>query len=196
GVGVDVPRDVDEGVFREKYGLGDSPYIIYAGRIEEGKGCGVLFRYFAGWKLRHPGDDLKLVLVGAAKMPVLDHPDVLYLGFVDEVDKFSGIKGALALVQPSRFESLSIVLLEALRSGTPVLVNGACKVLKGHCLRSNAGLYYANYLEFEKELEYMMTHPDVHGRMGELGVRYVDENYSWDVIMGELCSLIDRVAAR
>ena len=43
---------------------------------------------------------------------------------------------------PSYFESLSMVALEAWALGRPVLANGRCDVLKGQCIRSNAGLYY------------------------------------------------------
>ena len=41
---------------------------------------------------------------------------------------------------PSYFESLSMVALEAWALGRPVLANGRCDVLKGQCIRSNAGL--------------------------------------------------------
>ena len=43
---------------------------------------------------------------------------------------------------PSYFESLSMVALEAWALGRPVLANARCDVLKGQCIRSNAGLYY------------------------------------------------------
>ena len=43
---------------------------------------------------------------------------------------------------PSYFESLSMVALEAWALGRPVLANGRCDVLKGQCIRSDAGLYY------------------------------------------------------
>ena len=43
---------------------------------------------------------------------------------------------------PSFFESLSMVALEAWALGRPVLANAKCDVLKGQCIRSNAGLYY------------------------------------------------------
>ena len=46
------------------------------------------------------------------------------------------------LIMPSYFESLSMVALEAWALGRPVLANGRCDVLKGQCIRSNAGLYY------------------------------------------------------
>lgn len=51
----------------------------------------------------------------------------------------------LGLVLPSKFESLSIVVLEAFSLKIPVLVNSACEVLKSHCIKSQGGLYYRKY---------------------------------------------------
>ena len=57
-------------------------------------------------------------------------------------DKFDAMAAAELLIMPSYFESLSMVALEAWALGKPVLANGRCDVLKGQCIRSNAGLYY------------------------------------------------------
>ena len=55
-----------------------------------------------------------------------------------------------------RFESLSLLALEAMAMGTPVLCN-ARAVLVGHCLRSNAGLFYADRDEFVEALSLLMA---------------------------------------
>jgi glycosyltransferase involved in cell wall biosynthesis len=67
--------------------------------------------------------------------------------------------------------------------GTPVIVNGQCEVLSGHCKRSNGGLYYENYFEFEGILNYMMGHPEEYGIMRANAQKYVEENYQWNDIM-------------
>ena len=59
---------------------------------------------------------------------------------------------AEVLIMPSYFESLSMVALEAWALGRPVLANGRCDVLKGQCIRSNAGLYYESFAEFAEAL--------------------------------------------
>ena len=75
--------------------------------------------------------------------------------------------------------------------GRPVLVNGKCEVLKGHCLRSNAGLFFENYPEFSATLDYLLTHREEYEVMRENGKRYVDENYQWDRIVAKISVLID-----
>ena len=77
-----------------------------------------------------------------AIMPVPQHPRIHHLGFLADQDKFDAMAAADLLIMPSYFESLSMVALEAWALGRPVLANGRCDVLKGQCIRSNAGLYY------------------------------------------------------
>ena len=129
--------------------------------------------------------------MGKAVISIPEDEDILYQGFVSDKEKFNGMAGAEALVLPSEFESLSIVVLESMAIGRPVLVNGRCPVLAGHCTRSNAGLYYENYGEFELEVQYILTHPEIASKMGMAGIQYVEKNYKWDGIVEKLSRLIE-----
>ena len=80
------------------------------------------------------------------------HPRIRHLGFLSDEDKFDALAAADVLIMPSRFESLSMVALEAWALGKPVLANGRCDVLRGQCVRSNGGLYYENFEEFAEAL--------------------------------------------
>ncbi len=191
-VGIDVPADVSAGRFLKERGIKN--YITYVGRIDESKGCAVLFDYFLEYKKRNP-NDLKLVLMGKAVLNIPKHRDIISLGFVSEQEKYDGIQGARALILPSAFESLSISVLEAMSLGVPVIVNGKCEVLKGHCIRSNAGLYYNTYFEFEGELNYLLSHEAEAEKMGENGMAYVEEDYTWEKIIPRFQRIIDGVQA-
>ena len=166
------------------------PYITYAGRIDESKGCGEMFRYFEVYK-RQYGGALKLVLMGKAVMDIPKYPDIISLGFVSDETKFAVMASAKALVLFSQFESLSMVVLESMMMGRPVLVNGKCEVLKGHCTRSNAGLYFTTYQEFAGTLNYLLTHPAQYGTMRKNAVKYVEENYRWERIVEAIYQLIE-----
>jgi glycosyltransferase involved in cell wall biosynthesis len=76
----------------------------------------------------------------------------------------------------------------------PVLVNGACAVLKGHCTKSNGGLYYQNYFEFEGAVEYLLHHPVEYMQMCANARAYIDENYDWNVIMERFSEVIEQVS--
>ena len=162
---------------------------MYAGRIETGKGCDELFSYFQRYKKKYPGD-LKLVLIGKAVMEIPKSQDVIYLGFVSEEMKFAIMQQAMLLVLFSKHESLSMVVLESMIMGRPVLVNEECEVLKGHCVRSNAGLYFGNYLEFEGALNYLQTHEEQYEIMCRNGEKYVESNYRWPVIIRKYQKII------
>ena len=133
--------------------------------------------------------------MGKSVIDVPKHPDIINLGFVSEEEKYNGISGAKALILPSKFESLSISVLEALSIRTPIIVDGECEVLKGHCVKSNAGLYYRNYFEFEGCLNYMLNNPTKAAEMGENGKKYVDNNYTWDVIVEKFRIMIEKMCS-
>ena len=193
GVGVDLPNTIDPAAFREKFGIND-PFLLYIGRIDDyGKNCGTLFRYFQEYKHRQKGD-LKLVLMGKAVMDIPEDPDIISLGFVSDEDKFNGLKAAEMLVLPSRFESLSMVVLEAMSVGTSVLVNGESPVLKAHCVKSNGALYYNGYLEYEGAVRYLLEHPEEVRLLHENAHKYVQTNYMWDVITEKLHRMIEAVS--
>ena len=60
-----------------------------------------------------------------------------------------------------------MVALEAWALGRPVLANGRCDVLKGQCIRSNAGLYYESYEEFAETLYSLESNGPLHARLGQ-----------------------------
>jgi glycosyltransferase involved in cell wall biosynthesis len=158
------------------------PYLLYLGRIDPNKGCATLLRFFARRRL----DGVPLVLAGPANMPVPDDPLVKKLGFVDAAAREALIAHALALVVPSPYESLSMVLLEAWNHGIPALVNGRCRVLKGQALRANGALYYHNYDEFARGLELLIGQPELAGDLGAQGLRYVEREYRWPKVMAKI----------
>jgi len=189
GVGTEVPERFSAEEFRKKFGI-SSPYIIYIGRIDENKGCGQLFQYFLRFK-REIASYTKLVLVGSTKLKIPAHEDVVYLGFLSEEDKFSALHGADILMMPSFYESLSMVTLEAWAMEKPVLANAHCDVLKGQCLRSNAGLFYENYGEFREGLRLLLDSPELRRAMGANGSRFFMDNYTWDVIEKKYLSILE-----
>ena len=192
GVGVDVdPAEPQK--FTELYGLGDTPYLLYAGRVEEGKGARELLDAFTAYKAKHASDPIKLVFLGEAVMTLPERTDVIVTGFVDAPTRDAALAGAYALVQPSRFESFSMVLTEAFAHGRPALVQGDCAVLSGHAYRSGAAIPYRNGLEFETALRALRADPDRVNAMGEAGRAYVQREYDWDVVLERYESLLRAV---
>lgn len=189
GVGVDLPENIKEVNIREKYNF-SGDYILYVGRIDESKGCGELFEYYLRY-IKETKRDIKLVLIGKAVMDIPKHKNIIPIGFVSDEDKFNAIKQSKFVVISSKYESLSMILLESLKLNKPVVVNGNCSVLKTHCRRSNAGLYYENYYEFKEVLEFMFDNEKECKSIGNNGSKYVDNNYDWNVIVNKFIMAID-----
>jgi len=89
-------------------------------------------------------------------------------------------------------ESLSIVTLEALAQGTPILVHGSNDATRYHCLAGNCGLYFYGYADFALTLDYLQTHPDARQQLGRNGRDYVEANYAWDRVMERLLAAVER----
>ena len=180
GVGSDVPDRADPEAFRRKFKI-RRPFAIYIGRIDENKGCAELFSHFQRYAASFPRG-LDLVLIGSAILDVPSHPRIHHLGFVDDRDKFNALAASDLLIMPSYFESLSMVALEAWGLGRPVLANGRCDVLKGQCIRSNAGLYYEAYEEFVESLYALESNGPLNAHLGRNGREYFRRHYAWPVI--------------
>lgn len=75
----------------------------------------------------------------------------------------------------------------------PVIVNGRCEVLKGHCKKSNGGLYYTGYCELEGILRWMNSNPEIWNQMGNNARRYIDQYYQWEVIIDNITTLFHRI---
>ena len=184
GVGVEAQRHQghDGAAFREAFGLGEAPYLLYVGRVDPAKGSEELVNFFAAYKARHPGP-LKLAIVGEAVRSLDPHPDVLVTGFIDDALKESALAGCLALALPSYFESFSMILTEAWAHGKAALVQGHCEVLEGQCRRSGGGIPYRGFPEFEAALEVLGEDRGLRDRLGAAGRRFVEERYAWDTVL-------------
>ena len=175
GVGIEPPDRIDVEKFRSRYNL-TVPYLLYVGRVDESKGCAVMFENFLRWK-QERGAPHKLLLLGKEVMPIPFHDDIVHLGFVDDEQKWAALKGCDWLIMPSPHESLSMVLLEAWSVGRPALVNGRCEVLTNHCQESHGGLWYDGFDEWSAALATVDEKTkDILGRQGKA---YVEERYSW-----------------
>jgi glycosyltransferase involved in cell wall biosynthesis len=182
GLGIDLDAAGDAAGFRTSFELGDRPYLLYVGRLDPGKGSDELYGYFTTYKARHPGP-LALVVVGDPVKPLAPHPDVVCTGFVDEATRSSAVAGCTALIQPSYYESFSLVLAEAWAQSKPALVQGQCEVLVGQAQRSQGAVPYSGFAQFEAALELLLSQPKLGEELGERGRLYVERRYGWDEVL-------------
>jgi glycosyltransferase involved in cell wall biosynthesis len=177
-------------VFRRRHRL-HGPVVLYGGRIDPGKGCEELIDYFSSY-VGARGDG-SLVLMGAKLMSLPEEPFIRFAGLLTDSERVQALEAATVVVCPSPYESLSLLALESLSVGTPVLVNARSSVLVEHCLRSNGGLWYADRDEFIECLKLLVGDARLRQALGRNGREYVRRNYRWDVVLGKFERLFAKV---
>lgn len=169
-------------VFRRRHRL-HGPVVLYGGRIDPGKGCEELIQYFGEYVAE--GGDATLALMGAKMMPLPEEPYIRFAGLLSDRERTQALEAATVVVCPSPYESLSLLALEAMSVGTPVLVNARSAVLVEHCVNGNAGLWYADRDEFIACLKLLVRDARLREALGRNGRDYVRRQYRWDVVLAK-----------
>jgi glycosyltransferase involved in cell wall biosynthesis len=193
GVGLDPAAPAPRSELLRDVGI-NGDYVLYLGRVDRNKGCDTLLEYFEAYAGRAAG--ATLVLAGPAKMQVPGHPRIRPLGYVSDALRDALLAHARALIVPSPFESLSIVLLEAWNHAVPAIVNGRCRVLDGQVRRADGGLVYRSAGEFREALDYLLSHTAERDSFGRQGLAYVEREYRWPTVLTRVEALLDQVRAR
>ena len=195
GGGVPVPSAYDPDGFRARYGL-VRPFVLYAGRQEEGKNTAWMLEAFAA-AVAEGGLDLDLVVLGRGR-PAGARPTgggdggrprpgrVVDLGFLPDPERDSAFAAAIAYVQPSRMESFSRTVMEAWLAATPVIAFDQSEVVAWHCRRSGGGITFSDRAGFAEGLRLVTSRPDVASDMAAAGRRYVIENYTWPTVLDRM----------
>lgn len=184
GVGIE---DIDElarearRVAREGPLPAAPPVLLYAGRIEEGKGVGELIGSLRRFR-RERGIDLRLRLLGEPAMELPAEDWIEPLGFVSAEAKRRHLAEATLLVAPSALESFGIVLLEANAAGTAVLANAASAAFVEHLSRGGGGLWYADHEELAEALALLLSDARLRAGLAAQGARYVRDGFSWPAV--------------
>jgi len=180
--------------FKEKYHLEN--FILYGGRKDPGKNVPLLIDYFCRF-LEKSNTDLKLVLLGKGKVTIPKNfsKNILDLN-VPKEEWYDACSATSILCLPSVKESFSIVIMESWLNKRPVLVHNNCEVTKQHCIKSDGGLYFENFLEFEACIKYLLENPDICTKLGENGYNYVVNNFNWDKITKEYSNFFNSLNSK
>ncbi len=171
GYGVALPED------RPAADPCDSPYLLFAGRIDPQKGIAELLHWYAALRsVAVPAPRLVLageVLMDLPRMPGLETP-----GVVSEERKLELMRGALALVHASPFESLGIVLLEAAACRTPLIVNATCAAMVEICQEGHCGIPVRDAAEAVAAVQALAADVALRNKLGAAGRAFVTDRFS------------------
>ncbi len=195
----ELPRK-NEVFFRKKYNLESKPYILFVGRLNYIKGPDILLeafykaqRHLASYDLIYIGADGGLLQTLKFKCRQYGiEKRVHFLGYFDRWEKYQAIYGAHLVVIPSRNEAMSIVVLEAGITGTPVLLTDNCgfdqvqKVEGG--IVSNA-----NENDIAKNMVYLLNDNEKLEKYGENLKNYILRTFTWDKVISKYIKLFDKI---
>ena len=172
----------------------DAQVVLYLGRLHPLKGVDLLIDAFLEASKYLP--DAVLVVAGPdefklekeLKLKVMAHglcERVIFTGLVTGELKIELLARANLFCLPSFSEGFSVAILEALASGTPVLISPGChfteveRVKAGKVIEPDSAIMAESIIELLKDKKLLIS-------MGIEGQKFVKDNFSWKIIAEEL----------
>jgi glycosyltransferase involved in cell wall biosynthesis len=202
--GADLPDEVTESPvvrrLRQQLGAGVlRPLWVCVGRLEEQKGQDVLLDALA--QLRGRGVDFVAVLAGEGprRGALEEQVRALELGsrvrLLGQVGDIGPVLAAAdAVVLPSRWEGLPLVLLEALVRGRPVVASAVGGIPEVVVDGEHARLVPpGDVAALAAVLEEFHRHPDAAVRLGRRAAARARESYTWSRVVEAYEAVYDEV---
>ena len=192
------PREEIEDLYPELKG---KKVILFLGRIHPIKGLDILAKSFAS--ITKHKDNIRLVIAGPdenryeSKIKSILKNDgvldkVIFTGMLSGNIKLAALIRADIFVIPSYSEVRSITALEAMICGLPVVITKQCDF-------PEIGKYKAGIIiepdinQLGRELENLISNPDLCKEMGENGRKLVRERFTWDKIADQMLNLYEKI---
>jgi glycosyltransferase involved in cell wall biosynthesis len=171
------------------------PYFLFAGRLERMKGLDDVLPLFADGRV---AADLVVAGTGeheaALRLRAGGSPRVRFLGRVPPEDLARLVRQAVAVVVPSvGYETFGVVIVEALRAGTPVVARrlGPFPEVVG-----DAGELFTTTDELRTALGRLLSEPETRAAYAARAAARFRTSYAESVVVPQYLELVARVAAR
>jgi glycosyltransferase involved in cell wall biosynthesis len=161
---------------RGRASAGTDRYVLVLGRKVREKGLSEVITKARDYA-RQRSSGFRFVFAGDGDFPIPSEPWATDLGRVSEIDKRDLIAGSAALIQFSPNESLSLVVLEAMAAGTPVIVSAENPVLAVHVQNGIGGWEVSDTQEFISILDGLWNDPKMGSHRGQSGREYARRQF-------------------
>jgi glycosyltransferase involved in cell wall biosynthesis len=168
------------------------PYFLYVGRLEPIKGVQTLIPLF------REHSRAMLVIAGTGRQEAelrrqaRNSDAIRFLGHVEQADLVPWYENAVAVILPSLwYEVFPLVILEAFRSGAPVL----CRKLgspPGIIAESGGGLSFEDEADLARAMARLLDEPGTRSRLGQAGQRYFREHWTTEVHLARYFELLSQ----
>lgn len=177
--------------FKNKYGI-RKPYFLFVGRRMLYKNAILFFRAFSLLKNK---TDFEIVCTGEkVELEKMFKPFVqgvkVHILVLNDDELSTAYSGAVALVYPSQYEGFGLPILEAQRSGCPVITcrNSSLPEVAGDAVYFTDEVDVAQMREALEEIQ----KPDVRNRLLALGVENT-KRFSWHTTGQKLYSALQEI---
>lgn len=185
-------QNTKRGLFRRRIGINKTDkLILYLGRLHKGKGIDFLLDSFALMNnkdciLAISGpDDGELVLLKERSRRLGVAGRVRFTDFVENVSE--AYVDADVVVNPASNEIFGLVPLEALLSGTQVIVTDECGC--GDLIHRMDGGYLVKFKDtagLSRAMDYSLNHPAEGRKLVENAKKYIINNLTWEIIAANM----------
>ena len=168
--------------FRERYNLGESPIVLFMGRLQKRKGVNVLIEAFQAAAV----EDARLLIVGPDEgmLPTLTaladgDPRVVFTGYLAGEARLGALAAGDVFALPATGEGQPMAALEAMAAGMPAVLSPGCNLDEAEA----AGAGYvveASVAAFAEKLNLLLEEPALRQAMGRRARRLVAERFSWE----------------
>jgi len=180
--------DLQKENLKRRFNFPSLPVLVYAGRLERGKGLAMLL--MAWQRVVKVGRESYLVVVGegsekdslidlAKQLQIIE--SVKFTGAVRDVNKY--LQTGDCFVLPSSAEGLPNALLEAMATGLPVIatkIGGVEEVIEN---KKNGFLFEPGSVDqLAKGILTLLSQSDLAHKLGQQARRTIEENYAIDII--------------
>lgn len=185
-----------KGIFRNRFlNSSEKRIVLFIGRLDPKKRPDLLLETFAD--LADDFEDTILVIAGPDERGTLHslkklasalgiQNRVYFTSDLQKQDVTAALNDAEVFVLPSLHENFGVAVIEAMASGTPVIVSksvGLASVVKD----SGAGIVIEPTRgALGSSLRYILSNPTVAAKMGTHGRQKALESFSWDHIIPSL----------
>lgn len=174
---------------------GDVPFAVCVGRLSHQKGQDILLRAWPLVSVGFPSAQLALVGEGPMQERLANGlpAGVAFAGHRDDVDVW--LAAANVVVVPSRWEGMSLALLEAMARGRSVVaadVAGARDALGA----SSAVVPVESPIELAAAIKERFAHPTLASTEGGANRAIVEERFSLARTLEATAALVEEVASR
>ena len=174
--------------FRERYNLGDSPTVLYMGRLQKRKGVDVLVEAFKASGV----EDASLLIVGPDEgmLPTLraladGHPRIAFTGYLDGEARLGALAAGDVFALPALGEGQPMAALEAMAAGMPVVLSTGCNLDEAE----TAGAGYVvetSAVAVAEKLSLLLGDAALRRQTGQRARQLVMERFSWDGVAEQL----------